>query len=211
MPSHQIKSKIAHKLRRKQPLLYAGIEYCGCLVLLFRLILDINQFLFISISLFTYTLLVFRLFLKSKSNDYFLCLSFLLIGPLCNRPMGLQSGRLKNHMITASSVWDVNHAAHLARLHNRRRGRYMGAWSARYNTRYQWLQTDFGGAAKIIRISTQGRQDANQWVTQYYVTHSLDRVHFSEYKERNSRKVIRDFISVVFFNDQGLHSHNLAT
>lgn len=112
--------------------------------------------------------------------------------------MGLQSGRLKNHMITASSVWDVNHAAHLARLHNRRRGRYMGAWFARYNTRYQWLQTDFGGAAKIIRISTQGRQDANQWVTQYYVTHSLDRVHFSEYKERNSRKVIRNFISVVF-------------
>ena len=117
---------------------------------------------------------------------------FPLPGKLCNRPMGLQSGRLRNHMITASSYWDANHAAHLARLHGRRRGRYMGAWSSKYKNRYQWLQVDFGGAAKIIRISTQGRQDANQWVTQYYVSHSLDRVHFSEYKERNSRKVIEE-------------------
>ena len=108
--------------------------------------------------------------------------------------MGLQTGRLKNHMMTASSQWDINHAAYFARLHGRRRGRYMGAWSSRYNNRYQWLQVDFGGAAKIIRLSTQGRQDANQWVTQYYVSHSLDRVHFSEYKERNSRKVICNFI-----------------
>ena len=106
--------------------------------------------------------------------------------------MGLQNGRLKNHMMTSSSYWDINHAAHLARLHSRRRGRYMGAWAAKYNNRYQWLRVDFGGAAKIIRISTQGRQDTNQWVTQYYVTHSLDRVHFSEYKERNNRKVIHD-------------------
>ena len=103
--------------------------------------------------------------------------------------MGLQSGRLRNNMITASSQWDTNHAAHLARLHGRRRGRYMGAWSSKYNNRYQWLRVDFGGPAKIIRISTQGRQDADQWVTQYYVSHSLDRVHFSEYQERNSRKV----------------------
>lgn len=132
--------------------------------------------------------LLYYLFLKPKYNVY-----IPVIGPLCNRPMGIQSGRLKNHMITASSMWDVNHAAYFARLHNRRRGRFMGAWSAKYNSRYQWLQVYFGGAAKIIRISTQGRPDANQWVTQYYITHSLDRVHFSEYKERNSRKVLCDF------------------
>ena len=104
--------------------------------------------------------------------------------------MGLQSGRIKNHMMSASSYWDVNHAAHFGRLHHRRRGRFIGAWSSKYNNRYQFLQVDFGGASKIIRIATQGRHDANQWVTQYYVSHSLTRIHFSEYKERNSRKVI---------------------
>ena len=110
-------------------------------------------------------------------------------GRQCNQPMGLQSGRLKNHLVTASSQWDKYHAAFLARLHWQRRGRYMGAWSARHNNRYQWLQLDFGGWAKIIRLATQGRQDTDQWVTQYYVRHSLDGIRFVDYQERNTRKV----------------------
>ena len=110
-------------------------------------------------------------------------------GTLCNRPMGMQTGRIKNNRITAASEWDRYHAPFLARLHRRRRGRYMGAWSAKYNNYYQWLQVDFGKAAKIIKISTQGRQDLKQWVTQYYVTRSLDALHFVPYKERNNIKV----------------------
>lgn len=116
-------------------------------------------------------------------------MTFFRVGRRCNRPMGLQTGAIKNSMVTASSQWDNYHAAFLGRLHWGRRGRYMGAWSAKHNNRYQYLQVDFGRAAKIIRIATQGRQDADQWVTQYYVMHSLDLLRFSEYKERNSRRV----------------------
>lgn len=112
-----------------------------------------------------------------------------LLGVLCNRPMGMQTGRIKNYQITAASMWDTFHGPYLARLHRPRRGRYIGAWSAKYNNHYQWLQVDFKRAAKIIKISTQGRQDTYQWVTQYYVTRSLDRVHFMPYMERNSIKV----------------------
>lgn len=115
------------------------------------------------------------------------CLSH--TGRLCNQPMGLQSGRLNNRLVTASSQWDKYHGSFLARLNWGRRGRYMGAWSAKHNNRYQWLQLDFGKAAKIIRLATQGRQDADHWVTQYYVKHSLDGIRFVEYKERNNRKV----------------------
>ena len=103
--------------------------------------------------------------------------------------MGLQSGRLNNRQVTASSQWDKYHGSFLARLNWRRRGSYFGAWSAKHNNRYQWLQLNFGKAAKIIRLATQGRQDADQWVTQYYVKHSLDGIRFVEYKERNNRKV----------------------
>ena len=103
--------------------------------------------------------------------------------------MGLQNRRLPNKMISSSSRWDNYHAPFLARLHLKRRGRYIGAWSAKTNNRYQWLQVDFGRAAKIIMIATQGRQDADQWVTQYFVLHSLDGIHFVDYRERNNRKV----------------------
>lgn len=119
-------------------------------------------------------------------------------GVLCNRPIGMQSGRIKNQKITAASSWDRYHGPYLARLNRRRRGRYIGAWSAKYNNHFQWLQCDFGRAAKIIKMSIQGRQDLNQWVTQYYVTRSLDAVHFMHYKERNNIKVCETCSVAIF-------------
>lgn len=134
-------------------------------------------------------------------------MTFFRAGRRCNRPMGLQTGAIKNSMVTASSQWDNYHAAFMGRLHWGRRGRYMGAWSAKHNNRYQYLQVDFGRAAKIIRIATQGRQDADQWVTQYYVMHSLDLLRFSEYKERNNRRVSEELwgeLALIFFTQAWL-------
>ena len=65
----------------------------------------------------------------------------------------------------------------------------MGAWVARHNNRYQWFEVDFKRAMRVIKIATMGRQDAAQWVTQYFVTYSQDGVSFAEYKENSNRKV----------------------
>lgn len=111
--------------------------------------------------------------------------------------MGLQNGRLKNHLMKASSQWDRYHAAFLGRLHRPRIGKYMGAWCARSNNRYQYLQIDFTRPAKIIKMASQGRHDANQWVTQYYISHSVNAINFVEYKERNNRKVTLDTCTPV--------------
>ena len=110
-------------------------------------------------------------------------------GKLCNRPLGMQNGRIRNAAVTSSSRWDNKHAAHLARLHNRRRGVYMGSWSARTNNAYQWLQIFLGKPRKVVRVSTQGRPTVSQWVTSYYLLSSQDGVYFAPYFERNTRKV----------------------
>ena len=99
-----------------------------------------------------------------------------------DRPIGLQNYRIKNAAITASSQWDQNHAPWLARLHRSRRGRFMGAWSSRRNDYKQWLQVDMGRSMKVTGIATQGRQDADQWVTAYYVYISSDGVNFAKVK-----------------------------
>ena len=114
--------------------------------------------------------------------------------------MGLQNGRLRNTQMTASSQWNKYHAPFLGRLHRPRHGKYVGAWCARSNNRYQYLQVDFKRPVKIIKVSTQGRQDVSQWVTQYYIKHSVNAINFVEYKERNSRKYLtgnRDRNTVV--------------
>ena len=123
------------------------------------------------------------------SSLIILMLLSILTGVRCDRGLGMMSGRLPNSRITASSQWDKNHASHLARLNHRRVGHRMGAWSARRNDRNQWLQVNFGRLMRITKIATQGRQDASQWVTQYYVSYSQDGIIFTDYKAKSSRWV----------------------
>ena len=42
---------------------------------------------------------------------------------------------------------------------------------------------------RITKIATQGRQDASQWVTQYYVSYSQGGIIFTDYKAKSSRWV----------------------
>ena len=120
-------------------------------------------------------------------------------GKRCNQPLGMQNGRIKPHQLSASSSWDKNHGPSNGRLQFRRRGSLAGAWCARHNTRYQWLQVYFGRAMRVVKIATQGRQDYRQWVTQYYLSYSQDGAHFAEFKINSNRKV-SDIVLLVIQN-----------
>lgn len=109
----------------------------------------------------------------------------------------MQNGRIRLTQLSASSSWDVNHGPRNGRLHFRRTGSRMGAWCARRNDRYQWYQVDFGRAMRVVKMATQGRQDAAQWVTQYFVTYSQDGASFAEYKENSNRKVMFPILLLV--------------
>ncbi|EDO48081.1 predicted protein, partial [Nematostella vectensis] len=110
---------------------------------------------------------------------------------MCNRPMGMKSRRIKSSQITASSSYNANHKPSLARLHLARNGRFTGGWAAAVNNYHQWLQVDFKKPSRIVRVSTQGRQDIDQWVTQYYVQSSVDLVHFVDYMEKSAKKIFQ--------------------
>lgn len=104
-----------------------------------------------------------------------------LAGPQCNRPMGMEKRRIRSQQISASSEWDLNHGARLARLNQKRTGRTMGAWSARVNNAHQWLQINMRVPMKVTSVATQGRSDASQWVTRYMLSYSMDGAHFTTY------------------------------
>lgn len=97
--------------------------------------------------------------------------------------MGISNNRLNNRYITASSSWNRYHVAWLARLYNKKRGRYHGGWSAKVNRRGQWIQFDFRQPKTIVKVVTQGRADANQWVTRYFIKYSSDAFYWTPYKK----------------------------
>lgn len=111
-----------------------------------------------------------------------------ILGPRCNKPLGLQNGRIRSSQLSASSSWDRNHGPNNGRLYFHQRGK-SGAWCSRHNNRLQWYQVNFGRATRVVKVATQGRKDFRQWVTQYYLSFSQDGIHFAEYKQNSNRKV----------------------
>ncbi|KAL9968116.1 hypothetical protein ACROYT_G026448 [Oculina patagonica] len=102
----------------------------------------------------------------------------------CKDALGMATGAISDEQITASSQWDVNHAAIQGRLHFEAGGGKQGAWSARTNHVNQWLQVDLGGYTRVTRVATQGRNAVNQWVTKYKLQYSNDGVNFQYYREQ---------------------------
>ena len=104
----------------------------------------------------------------------------------------MESGKIKDSQLTASSVWDVNHGASNARLNFTQKS---GSWSSKSNDLNQWLQVDFKYNATITDILTQGRGRYSQWVKSYTLSYSHDGVKFVPYKKSEIEKVrlILDF------------------
>ena len=100
----------------------------------------------------------------------------------CSTPLGLESRRIKDAQVTASSQWDGNHAAIQGRLNFKAGGGKQGGWSARQNNKNQWIQVALGSYTKLTSIATQGRNAQSQWVTAYKLQYSEDGVNFYYYK-----------------------------
>ncbi|CAB3983146.1 EGF-like repeat and discoidin I-like domain-containing 3, partial [Paramuricea clavata] len=82
----------------------------------------------------------------------------------------------------------------------RAQGKRQGAWSARRNDLNQWLQVNFVLQATVTEILTQGRSNADQWVTSYTVSYSNDGLNFFAYRVNGVVKVFlgnRDRSTVV--------------
>ncbi|XP_034430853.1 coagulation factor V [Hippoglossus hippoglossus] len=103
---------------------------------------------------------------------------FLILENDCNRPLGLESGSVKDAQITAINTrgyWEPYHA----RLNNQ--GRY-NAWSTERNN--SWIQVDFQRPVVISQVATQGAKQMFNYhfVVKYFISYSTDRRKWIFYK-----------------------------
>ncbi|XP_078365180.1 EGF-like repeat and discoidin I-like domain-containing protein 3 [Oculina patagonica] len=96
----------------------------------------------------------------------------------------MESGAILDSQITASSIFDANHAAHQARLHFKEIGAIRGGWSSLPNDNNQWLQVDLQQTTRVTRIATQGRNGYSpaQWVTKYKLQYGENGQTFKFYR-----------------------------
>ena len=60
-------------------------------------------------------------------------------------------------------------------------GLLTGGWVPETSDTNQWLQVDMQAPYKFMKVMTQGRQDAANWVKTYKILYSQDASSFSEY------------------------------
>ncbi|XP_028992983.1 coagulation factor V [Betta splendens] len=111
---------------------------------------------------------------------------FLVLDNDCYRPLGLESGMVKDDQISAINTRG-NWEPQLARLNNQ--GRY-NAWSTEMN--HSWIQVDFQRPVVISQVATQGAKQLlqHQHLRRFSVSYSTDRRMWIFYKgdSRGPRK-----------------------
>lgn len=91
--------------------------------------------------------------------------------------------------MSASTIHSSNHAANLARLNLVAASSKAGAWSPNSENDQQWLKIDLGILTTVTKVATQGRQDASQWVTSYFISYSINNSYWANYTEDGEKKV----------------------
>ena len=97
----------------------------------------------------------------------------------------MENGHVPDGAFSASSSSNAQSGPARSRLNIQSHSKGYGSWVAKANDSKQWLQIDFGELVQVTKVATQGRQDADQWVTKYTLSYSLDGMHWAEYKENS--------------------------
>ena len=84
----------------------------------------------------------------------------------------MESGEIPSSALKSSSDYNQYFGAERSRLNENQDGSYYGGWASKHADVGQWLQIDLGKVTKVTRIATQGRYDANWWVTKYTLSYS---------------------------------------
>ena len=81
--------------------------------------------------------------------------------------MGVQLGNISDAQITASTSKGIAYP-YLGRLHS------STYWAADMADQNQWIQVTFYSKTEVTGAIVQGRPDADEWITRYKVSYSLD-------------------------------------
>ncbi|XP_071343151.1 retinoschisin-like [Trachinotus anak] len=104
-----------------------------------------------------------------------------------HRALGFESGSVTSDQISCSnqdqySDWYSSWIPNKARLNNQGFG---CAWLSKFNDQYQWIQIDLKEVGVVSGILTQGRCDADEWITKYSIQYrTVETLNWIYYKDQ---------------------------
>ena len=125
-------------------------------------------------------------------------LIFFPSGSVCVAPkaLGMESGKIPDNAITASSSYSSSHKPAYGRLN-----RVLGscAWTTTSGGKSNsWFQVDLGEFATVTGIATQGSCKASaEWTTSYTVSYRTNGENWTAYKESGENTKVSQCVYCV--------------
>uniref|UniRef100_A0A8D0ASZ0 Retinoschisin 1 n=1 Tax=Sander lucioperca TaxID=283035 RepID=A0A8D0ASZ0_SANLU len=104
-----------------------------------------------------------------------------------HRALGFESGSVTSEQISCSNQdqymgWYSSWMPSNARLNNQGFG---CAWLSKFNDPHQWIQIDLMEVGVVSGILTQGRCDADEWITKYSIQYrTVETLNWIYYKDQ---------------------------
>ncbi|XP_053178559.1 retinoschisin-like [Scomber japonicus] len=104
-----------------------------------------------------------------------------------HKALGFESGSVSSEQISCSNQdqytgWYISWIPNKARLNNQGFG---CAWLSKFNDQFQWIQIDLKSVGVVSGILTQGRCDADEWITKYSIQYrSVENLNWVYYKDQ---------------------------
>ncbi|XP_055500884.1 retinoschisin 1a isoform X1 [Leucoraja erinacea] len=130
-----------------------------------------------------------------------------------HRALGFESGVVAKDQISCSNEdhytgWYSSWMSNKARMNNQGFG---CAWLSRYQDTQQWLQIDLKKIKVISGIITQGRCDADEWMTKYSIQYRSDEsFNWVYYKDQTGNSRVSTGTSSRNTPGDKLHFNNLT-
>eukprot|EP00118_Oscarella_pearsei_P028832 m.3048 g.3048 ORF g.3048 m.3048 type:complete len:513 (+) comp9027_c0_seq1:429-1967(+) len=107
---------------------------------------------------------------------------------VCDLPLGMTTGAIADHQIRSSSNYNSSYNTRGSRLLSYDSRTIRSGWCAKTADTRQWMQINFEKKKTITAVATQGRADADEWVTSYQIAYSTDGSNWIFYKDEESRE-----------------------
>ena len=104
----------------------------------------------------------------------------------CSQALGLESGKVSDSQLSASSHFPNSLSPSEGRLNNKK------AWCTLFNNQY--LQIDLLEVRHVSALATQGYNGIfSNYVKTYEIEYSYDGVEWFDYKDNNGKKKVLNF------------------
>ena len=119
---------------------------------------------------------------------------------VCASALGIEdANQIPDSAIDASSQYNTYYGPERARLRLVTQGSFIGGWSPKSSNTGEWIEFDLEENTKVTGIATQGRDNADWWITSYSLSFRVKGGSYEPYNNGYVCNIFENHVTWTYF------------